>query len=109
MVWKKKSSRSTKPEGVYYSTIGEGILQTSLSNKQQRSEPIYTEMSDKQNYTKNVSITNPTKESVTMQHNPAYSIPTEQVVLQDNPAYSFAANEHMKLQNNPAYESALKN
>jgi len=66
-------------------------------------------VSDKQSDTKNISITNPTQESVTMQDNPAYSNPKEQVVLQDNPAYSGVVNEHIKLQENPAYGSASKN
>ena len=106
VVWKRKSNGSTKPEGVYYSTIGEGTLKTSLSNKQQKPEPIYTEMSDKQDNTKNISITNPTQESVTMQDNPAYSNPTKHVVLQDNPG---VVNEHVKLQDNPAYRGISKN
>jgi len=101
-MWKRKSNGSTKPEGVYYSAIGEGTLQTSLSNKQQKPEPIYTEVSDKQNNSKNISITNQTQESVTLQDNPAYFNPKEQVVLHDNPAYSSAVNEHIKLQDNPA-------
>ena len=84
MVWKRNRSVSTKPEGVYYSAIDEGALQTSLPNKP---EPIYTEMSDEQNNTKNISNTSPTQQHVTMQDNPAYSDPKEQVVLQDNPAY----------------------
>ena len=65
-------------------------------------------MSDKRNDTKNISIKNATKESVTMQNNPAYSKPKEQVVLQDNPAYFDVVNEHIKLQDNPAYGSASK-
>ena len=81
MVWKKKRSGSTKPEGVYYSTIDVGRLQTSLPTKL---EPIYTEIGDKQSDAKKISVTNSTQESVTMQDNPAYSKSKEQVVLQDN-------------------------
>ena len=79
VVWKKKKcSGSTKPEGIYYSTIDEGTLKTSLPNKP---EPIYTEMS---NNAKNISNTSPTQQHVTMQDNPTYS---DLVNLQDNPAY----------------------
>jgi len=106
VVWKRNRSGSTKQEGVYYSTIGDGTLQASQPNEQQKPEPIYTEMSDKQDNTKNISITNPTQESVTMQDNPAYSNPTKHVVLQDNPG---VVNEHVKLQDNPAYQGISKN
>ena len=105
MVWKRKRSGSSKKEDIYFSTVGEGKLQASQPNKP---EPIYTEMSDKHNNAKNISIKNATKESVTMQNNPAYSNPNKQVVLQDNPAYSDVVSEHIKLQDNPAYGSASK-
>jgi len=82
MVWKRKRSGSTKSEGVYYSTIDEGALQTSLPNKP---EPIYTEMSDEQNNSKNISNTSPAHQHVTLQDN---RDPKEQVILQDNPVYS---------------------
>ena len=77
MVWKRKTNGSTKPEGVYYSTIDVGRLQTSQPTKP---EPIYTEIGDKQNDAKKISVTNSTQESVAMQDNPAYSKPKEQVV-----------------------------
>jgi len=81
---------------MYYSTIDEGTLQTSLPNKP---EPIYTELSNEQNNAKNISTT---QKHVTMQDNPAYSDPKEKVKLQDNPAYS-DPKEQVKLQDNPAY------
>ena len=83
-MWKGNRSVSTKPEGVYYSTIDEGTLQTSLPSKP---EPIYTEMSDEKSNAKNISNTSPTQQHVTTQDNPAYSDPKKQVALQDNPAY----------------------
>ena len=85
VVWKRKRSGSTKPEGVYYSTIGEGTLQASLPNKP---KPIYAEMNDEQKNARNISNTSTTQQYVTIQDNPAYSEPKEQVALQDNPAYS---------------------
>ena len=93
MVWKKKRSGSTKPEGVYCSTIR--TLQTFLPNKP---EPIYIEMSNEQN----ISITYPIQQLVLTQGNPTYSDPEHQVKLQDNPAYSDPM-EQVKLQDNPAY------
>ena len=46
VVWKrKKSEQHTKPEGVYYSTINETMLQRSPSNKP---EAVYSEINDGQ-------------------------------------------------------------
>jgi len=84
VVWKKKRSRSTKPEGVYYSNIGEGTLQISLP------EPFYSKLSGEQNnHAKSICNNSPTQQHVTcsMQDNPSYSDPKEQVMLQDNSAY----------------------
>jgi len=77
---------------VYYSTIDEGMLQTSVPNK---SKPIYTKMSDEQ---KNISNTSPTQQHVTVLDNPVYSNPKEQRVIK----------EQVKLQDNPAYDSTSR-
>ena len=94
VVWKKrKSEQNNKPEGVYYSTIDE-ILQRSPANKP---EPVYSEMNDNKesqymDITKGIHSTEQA-DKVTMQDNPAYSIPSEhQVNMQDNPAYSIPSS-----------------
>ncbi|XP_065914003.1 mucin-2-like isoform X2 [Dysidea avara] len=104
VVWKRNRNGSTKPEGVYYSTIGERTVQTSIPNKP---EPLYTETDDEQIITETddeqVIPMNTSNANPTMQNNPAYSDPKEQVVLQNNPAYCCVINDQVKLQDNPAY------
>ena len=95
VLWpRKKSEQHTKPEGVYYSTIDETTLPRSPTSKP---EPVYNEMNDGQQENKEPEYMDipegihSTKQTnkVTMQDNPAYSIPSEhQVEIQDNPAYS---------------------
>ena len=95
VLWpRKKSEQHTKPEGVYYSTIDEITLPRSPTSKP---EPVYNEMNDGQQENKEPEYMDipegihSTKQTnkVTMQDNPAYSIPSEhQVEIQDNPAYS---------------------
>ena len=99
MVWKRKRSGSTKPEGVYYTSIR--TLQTFLPSKP---EPIYIEMNNEQN---NISITNPIKQLFLTQDNPTYSNPKQPIKLQDNPAYS-DPTEQIKLQDNLAYGRTSK-
>ena len=98
VVWKrKKSEQNTEQEGVYYTTIDETTIKRSPANKP---EPVYSEMNDGQDSREPQYMDIPegihsTKQpdKVTMQDNPAYSIPSEhQVKLQDNPAYSTSAN-----------------
>ena len=95
VLWpRKKSEQHTKPEGVYYSTIDETTLPRSPTSKP---EPVYNEMNDGQQENKepeymdipeSIHSTKQTNK-VTMQDNPAYSIPSEHPVeIQDNPAYS---------------------
>ena len=95
VVWlRNKSEQHTKPESVYYSTIDETTLPRSPTSKP---EPVYNEMNDGQQENKEPEYMDipegihSTKQTnkVTMQDNPAYSIPSEhQVEIQDNPAYS---------------------
>ena len=88
---RKKSEQHTKPEGVYYSTIDETTLPRSPTSKpepemndgqQENKEPEYMDIPEGIHSNKQTN-------KVTMQYNPAYSIPSEhQVEIQDNPAYS---------------------
>ena len=91
VVWKRKKSEHTKPEGVYYSTINETMLQRTPSNKP---EAVYSEMNDGQDSKEpeymDISKSGQSTEQagkIIMQDNPAYSV-EHQVKMQDNPAYS---------------------
>ena len=99
VVWKRKRSVSTKPEDVNHSTIDVRTSQTHLPSKQQKPEPIYSEVGDQQNSLKNIFSASFTKEIVTI---PAYSIPKHQVVLKDDHTYSCDSNVKGK-ENDPAY------
>ena len=96
VVWpRKKSEQRTKPEGVYYSTIDETTFPRSPTNKpepicndgqQENKEPEYMDIPEGIHSTKQAS-------KVTIQDNPAYSIPSEhQVEIQDNPTYSTSSD-----------------
>ena len=92
VVWKeRKNKQCTKPEGVYYSTIDETILQQTPKNKP---ELTHNEVDDKKptkenpQYTEIVKSADCTRaDKVVMQDNPSYSAPSDQVKMQDNPAY----------------------
>ena len=100
-VWKRKRSVSTKPEDENHSTIDVKTLQTSLPNKQQKPEPIYSEIGDQQNNLKNIYTCDASsmEESATIS---AYSIPKHQVVLKDDHTYSCYSNVKGQ-ENDPAY------
>ena len=84
VVWKRKTQNKqhAKPEGVYYSTIDETALPSSPTNKP---ESDYIEMNDGQQDNKDSQYMDipdnihSTKQAnkVTMQDNPAYSIPSD--------------------------------
>jgi len=93
VVWKRKRSVSTKPEDENHSTIDVRTLQASIENKQQKPEPLYSEIGDQLSSLKNISNASSTKESVTIA---AYSISKHQVVLKDdhtNSCYSVKGQE----------------
>ncbi len=89
VVWKrKKSNQQTKPEGVYYSTINETMLQSTPSNKP---EAIYSEMNDGQD-SKEPQYMDVTKSLHSTEQ-------ADKIVIQDNPDYS---ENQVKMQP-PAY------
>ena len=91
----KRSMQSSKPEGIYYSTIDETKLQRTVNDKPEaphseltdmqlnKEEPQYMEIF------KNASGS-PLADKVEMQGNPSYSLSSDQVKMQDNPAYTSA-------------------
>ena len=77
VVWKRKKSEHTKPEGVYHSTINETMLPRSPTNKP---EAVYSEMDNGQD----------SKEPEYMDISKSGQS-TEQagrIIMQDNPTYS---------------------
>ena len=89
VVWKRKRSVSTKPEDENHSTIDVRTWQASIANKQQKPEPLYSEIGNQLSSLKNISNASSTKESATI---PAYSIPKHQVVLKDDHTYLCHSN-----------------
>ena len=96
VVWKRRKNEHTKPEGVYYSTINETMLQRTPSNKPEPA--VYSEMNDGQDSKEpeymDISKSGQSTEQagrIIMQDNPAYSV-EHQVKMQDNPAYSVTTN-----------------
>ena len=82
--------------------LGETTLPKSPTNKPV--EPVYDEMNDRKQENKEPQYmdipegihSNKQANKVTMQDNPAYSIPSEhQVKMQDNPAYSTSSDACM--------------
>ena len=76
VVWKReKSEQHTKPEGVYYSTINEIMLQRTPTNKP---EAVYSEMNDgqanKEPEYMDISKSGQQADKIIMQDNPAYSV-----------------------------------